>query len=540
MPAHLRHRGWRSLLAAAVLLVGICLALLVPGGALRADNTFDRMLMPGPLASDHAEFEDDCGQCHYRDLEREDQKELCVSCHDHENIAIDLRDGTGLHGRDPQASKAPCRLCHADHLGRDAALVTFDPETFDHRYSDFELEGRHALAACSSCHRPNEKWHEAPDTCHSCHESDDVHAGELGEACGDCHKPEGWERAEFDHDLDTDWPLEGAHADVTCELCHAEQRYEDTPTECVDCHRINDVHGGRYGAECETCHLVEAWDETEFDHDSDTDWPLRGRHDRVECDSCHTGHLYDDDLGEQCIDCHREDDVHRGRNGEKCADCHSEKGWVNVDFDHERDTDFPRRGRHEDLQCVACHRGQESAGDLSTSCVSCHRADDVHRGAQGEDCASCHSDEGWGEQVRFDHDITRFPLIGQHAVAPCEACHLSASYSDVDSRCEDCHADDDIHEARLGEDCARCHNPNDWLLWHFDHDRDTDFELLGRHVGLDCHACHVRALEPGEEIELSGECYRCHQADDVHRGRFGRRCDRCHVNESFEKIKVVR
>ena len=44
-----------------------------------------------------------------------------------------------------------------------------------------------------------------------------------------------------------------------------------------------------------------------------------------------------------CIDCHEDDDIHKGRLEETCNDCHIEKSWNEVKTDHDK-TDFPVRG----------------------------------------------------------------------------------------------------------------------------------------------------------------------------------------------------
>jgi hypothetical protein len=32
-------------------------------------------------------------------------------------------------------------------------------------------------------------------------------------------------------------------------------------------------------------------------------------------------------------------------------------------------------------------------------------------------------------------------------------------------------------------------------------------------------------------------CAACHEKDDVHEGKFGRQCDRCHTPDKFIRIK---
>ena len=47
--------------------------------------------------------------------------------------------------------------------------------------------------------------------CKACHAGDDAHKGTLGGGCESCHTPAGWARWSFDHERQTDYPLEGAH-----------------------------------------------------------------------------------------------------------------------------------------------------------------------------------------------------------------------------------------------------------------------------------------------------------------------------------------
>src|SRR5882672_2262714 len=124
----------------------------------------------------------------------------------------------------------------------------------------------------------------------------------------------------FDHDK-TGFPLQGAHRDVACAACHVGERYKGISTACVACHRIQDVHGGRYGAKCGTCHEQNKWTAIRFNHDKDTKFPLRAAHAKVKCDTCHSGDLYRDKLATACVSCHRKDDPHKGQLGGRCAQC---------------------------------------------------------------------------------------------------------------------------------------------------------------------------------------------------------------------------
>ena len=521
----------KELVPAWLCLVTVMFSVAEPAFAVDIES----LVMPGKLIEGHVKYEKECRKCH-RPFSKKSQSTLCLDCH--EDVDDDVKAKRGFHGLSGLGD-AKCSTCHEDHLGRDANVMQFSKETFDHDKTDYPLKGGHVGVECSQCHEQGKKYREAPAICNDCHKDDDVHKGSLGEKCEDCHEEKGWKKQDFDHD-ETDFKLRGKHDEVACNSCHAGQRYEGTPTKCIDCHVLNDVHAGRYGKKCEDCHRETGWKKIMFDHD-ETDFPLTGKHQDVACDTCHGGNLFDEDIGTTCISCHRNDDEHLGQYGEKCDSCHRTSGWDKVKFDHDDETDFPLRGKHSDLLCSACHRGELRLDEqddeaLGSECVDCHKDNDVHDGKQGKDCASCHNEQGWAEKIRFEHDMTMFPLIGLHAVAPCEECHLSAVFKDASKECNECHSQDDVHELTLGPRCETCHNPNAWTLWEFDHNKQTDFELDGSHEGLVCESCHTQPVK--KKISQSSSCNACHRDDDVHEGRFGRFCERCHNTESFDSVQM--
>jgi hypothetical protein len=513
---------WRVLIVAA---------LLTADAGRSAAIDLESLVMPGEVIEGHAEVEKDCTKCH-EPFDRQAENGLCLECH--EEVEADLRAGEGFHGKSPGLAEAQCRTCHTDHKGRDADILGLNPATFDHALTDYPLHGAHVGVACESCHPAQEKHREAPIQCVECHRPDDPHLGRLGDDCADCHGEDTWGDARFDHSK-TEFPLEGKHQDVACALCHPGERYENTAMDCHSCHELDDVHRGKFGPRCEDCHTADAWDASNFDHDRDTDYPLEGRHRVAACAACHTGILYQEELATDCFSCHRADDEHRGRNGTKCEQCHDAGGWATISFDHDRDTDFPLRGSHREARCEACHRGVLDEEELPSTCIGCHAADDVHQGQQGEDCAECHNEVRWEGEVFFDHDLTRFPLLGLHAVVACEECHPTAKYQDAETACSACH-EDEFHRDRVGADCALCHNPNGWERWRFDHGVQTSFALHGAHEGVDCHACHTEPVKG--EIRIPGGCHACHALEDVHGGRFGRDCSRCHGETSWEEIEL--
>jgi len=173
----------------------------------------------------------------------------------------------------PQALKS-CNACHRDpHGGQFRArqekegcagchgLENFRRARFDHdRDSRYKLEGKHAKAACGSCHQPGEgglvRYRPLPVTCAGCHA--DVHAGQLAvkgvTECARCHDGASWkEKLRFDHQKDSRYRLEGKHKPLACEKCHGLvrvakgveiRRYRPLPMECQACHA--DQHQGAF------------------------------------------------------------------------------------------------------------------------------------------------------------------------------------------------------------------------------------------------------------------------------------------------------
>lgn len=488
----------------------------------------ERLVMPGPLIAGHADLEGDCGQCHVA-FARGRQRDLCLDCH--EDVAADLAGRRGFHGLDSAASQDACASCHTDHEGRDAKIVVLDEAGFDHALTDYRLVGAHLDTGCRDCHAVGEPYRQAPQACFDCHEDDDEHQGGLGRQCADCHSPVDWQSTDFDHEARTGYPLWGGHADVACSACHVDHVFESTPKDCVACHRSDDAHDGLNGSDCAFCHTVRDWQQLLFDHGRETSFALQGRHAGIACSDCHVGNKFEKKLETGCVSCHLEDDEHQGRNGPECGDCHTARDWQESTFDHAADTKFPLRGAHDRIECVACHEQPVNAFTPPTTCIGCHADDDPHDGQEGEDCAACHNEGDWKTGVAFEHDLTLFPLIGQHRDTACVDCHETPRFRDASAECVDCHRDDDVHEAGVGLACGNCHNPNDWSFWLFDHARQTSFPLDGAHTQLACDSCHTGPLEK-QSLEFS-QCASCHRADDVHRGEFGRDCSRCHNTTTF-------
>jgi Cytochrome c3/Cytochrome c7 and related cytochrome c len=500
-----------------------------PGPAAHA-ATLEGLLMPGPLSGAHAKLEADCANCHNR-TDRAQQAQLCSDCH--KDVATQLRERRGFHGRRPEIVGAQCSACHSEHMGRAGRITPVLPATFDHTTTDFKLDGAHRSVACSGCHTAGKKFSEAATRCVDCHRKVEPHEGKLGTDCAACHDTARWSATRFDH-AKTKFPLQDRHAKIPCAACHAANRWKATPTACASCHTPDDVHRGQRGTACSDCHTQASWTDAKFDHEKETGFALVGAHRQAACQSCHRSGRLEDDLPRECSGCHAAADSHAGRMGGKCESCHETTEWKTTHFDHAKDTKYTLTGAHSTLACHSCHTAVVADHKPAQQCVTCHRAVDVHAGSLGTTCDSCHETSAWKKDIRFDHDLTAFPLIGQHVTVPCARCHATQQFKEAPEKCGGCHGADDVHKGNLGADCQRCHSPNAWNVWEFDHLKESGFALSGAHARLQCNTCHKR---PAGEAKLGRDCMSCHSTDDVHLGQYGRRCDSCHSTISFRRAK---
>jgi hypothetical protein len=140
-------------------------------------------------------------------------------------------------------------------------------------------------------------------------------------------------------------------------------------------------------------------------------------HQKENCSSCHDlektrpAHIRQDPH-QDCISCHQE------QVETNCAFCHDteERG----PFDHEARSGFALASYHGEVNCQQCHN-QEGGGFTSA----------------GSECKQCHEPEWFPEE--FDHASIGIPLDENHAVVPCEGCHLEGL--GTTSGCVVCHDD---------------------------------------------------------------------------------------------------
>ncbi len=229
-------------------------------------------------------------------------------------------------------------------------------------------------------------------------------------------------------------------------------------------------------------------------------------------------------------------------------------------------------------QCFRCHA--RTAEEMRGQCLDCHKEiawlQSNGRGLHGRpgigECAGCHAEHGgsdasliWfaeGEVSQFDHARAGWPLSGRHATVQCGECHQDRfrtsdaarlsrredpanSYIGLERECVACHRD--AHRGTLGTDCSECHLPTAWRATPgFDH-AQTGYKLTGGHSGVECRKCHPSSVGRGAEQREGAravsrtlphaECSPCHR--DVHQGRAGTSCSRCHTTAGFQRVREV-
>ncbi|MBK8617938.1 MAG: hypothetical protein IPN96_12675 [Anaerolineales bacterium] len=319
-----------------------------------------------------------CQDCHHEDVATF-ASDSCDSCHRQMDIAFAQAHALAF-GTD-------CLACHDG--------VDIFGDNFTHTIFEFQLNGKHADVTCTKCHldaRTVADLQAAPQDCYSCHKDDDEHDGKYGQDCAVCHSPEGWEPANFNHDL-SDFKLEGEHREAACEDCHKNDVFEGTPQDCYSCHQQDDEHNGKFGTDCSVCHNPNNWDDAKFDH-ALSSFPLTGAHVQVECEACHKNEQFTG-LDTTCLACHAEPTEHMGQFGTDCAACHTTNAWTPAEFNGKHT--FPlNHGENGTVSCKTCH----PAGYTTYTCYGCHEHTEAniigeHREegiSNFEDCVECHAD----------------------------------------------------------------------------------------------------------------------------------------------------
>ncbi|MBI3671055.1 MAG: hypothetical protein HY237_14905 [Acidobacteria bacterium] len=160
-------------------------------------------------------------------------------------------------------------------------------------------------------------------------------------------------------------------------------------------------------------------------------------------------------------------------------------------------------------------------------------------------CENCHTFTSW-KPIRsvpeFSHNTTRYPLRGLHEKVDCRLCHTKMVFTNVSTKCADCHAD--IHRRQFGANCEQCHTVKGWRVsvqavkQHLNR-----FPLLGAHAALECEACH-KGGATGQFAGLPTDCAACHlgsfqqaKIPDHLALKFPTTCQSCHTVDTWQGAK---
>jgi len=479
----------------------------------------------------------------------------CISCHQD--------DYAQTINPNHQAAdfQTDCISCHTTNPG-------WMPATFDHDALFFPIySGEHEgeWNACIDCHTdPNNYSVFTCTTCHMNSETDENHIGVSGyvyesSACFECH-PAGNALDNFDHNLNTNFILDGAHDGLSCTECHVVGATSPPSTDCFACHNndyltsTNPNHSAlALPTDCVSCHTTDPdWMPATFANHDDY-YQLNGAHAMIanNCATCHNGDY--NNTPDTCVGCHQ-DDYNSTTNPNHvaaqfptdCAVCHTETVWTPATYNHDA-TAFPLTGAHIGLDCLECHAGGYTG--TPTDCFACHQTDynsttDPDHSGSGfpTDCVICHTtNPGW-TPASFNHNDTAFPLTGAHIGLDCLECH-AGGYAGTPTDCFACHATDyntstnpNHASAQFPTDCASCHTTNPgWTPSTFDHDgqyfkiysghHDNEWNLCSEchtnpsnYMIFTCITCHDQSStnqqhDPNEVpnyIYESNACYACH------------------------------
>jgi hypothetical protein len=278
-----------------------------------------------------------------------------------------------------------------------------------------------------------------------------------------------------------------------------------------------------------------------------------------DCGACHTAAWSSQTMTERCLACHTEVASQIGAktglhgplvgtlSSPTCRGCHTDHHGLSASltvldpgtFPHDL-TGYSLRGhnhtsRGTQFTCADCH-GSDLAHFDQATCAICHEGLDAtfmrrHEAAFGRTCLLCHRGNA-RDGANFDHNRLAFKLVGKHAQVQCEGCHSTSSPARLPQNtpqdCYACHAKNDKHAGKFGQQCGQCHTPNGWGNATFDHTIfPVDHGSRGQASSCDtchptglttytCFGCHehtpagIQARHEGRPLSSLTDCVRCH------------------------------
>lgn len=457
---------------------------------------------------------EDCSRCHAKDIVR---LEAAGSSH---------------------ATETACLECHLQHPKQ--------------RGDEFQV------AACISCHAPEQDEHFILGSCRSCHHAHwplEVEFSKvdqpLRKLCFSCHEnPFGAGSVAHAENLRCNQCHPRHISDSNCQDCHEGHSAGNAEEFCLACHAAHNplpaipVEAAA-SPPCSACHVA-------------TSAALAGAdssHGQMSCAECHPRHAQKLD----CLQCHERHAV--GMTGTDCLVCHGHhqplppvftadtKSALCSACHEELSLGFTDSGaaHQQNLACVDCHLAHPPTETRPVVCSVCHDDEESQHFAR-DNCRQCHD-----PHAPLLQDLTALTEV-RSLCADCHAEQLAvletgatAHAEDLDcNQCHERHAESPScltchqgHTAQLQPaDCVQCHNPHRPLPVEFlagikaklcrsCHPQTVaDFESGGdAHLAeLDCIDCHQQH-PPGNDV--IPECVNCHARDDNQHFASGD-CRGCH------------
>ena len=204
---------------------------------------------------------------------------------------------------------------------------------------------------------------------------------------------------------------------------------------------------------------------------------------------------------------------------------------------------------HAPVHCVTDSRCQDCHKDVALQRSETHG---LHGKLPGTDrCQNCHIEHQGREVVitqfafpNVDHKALAGFSLALHRVdyqdelMNCESCHSQERFADETLDCVTCHVEENHeymaeHIETYGLDCVPCHDGVDRMR---DFDHQLAYALDGAHSETECTACHANQVY----LETVQECSGCHEDPEMHAGKFGLECERCHSAVAWTPAKLVR
>ena len=377
-----------------------------PSGSPKDPPALDRitgqLLRPGPLSASHAELEGvtACMTCHGTGSHVPDAR--CLACH--EEIGLRAERRLPLHGM----LEGACASCHPDHAGRDAPMIELDRNAFQHAQTGYPLLGAHAALECKSCHEVL-----TPDASETSFRYQGVPYASCASCHVDPHRP-------HPPSLETIKPIRRVSLDAPPPVLPMGE--PDYPlagaglARAATARRASSQTGWR--TEPSATRQTPAFE-------------LRGAHDGLRCEACHTAALRETERAaglppgraaeSSCGGCH--EDPHREALGDaqRCGACHVEEGWGHH-FDHDRHTRFALDPLHARLVCASCH-------------------EDIRFRSEGRECAECH--QAAASLLAGLWESSQGKPDPHNGVVKCGECHGASLVANampaLAERCVSCH-----------------------------------------------------------------------------------------------------